>query len=47
MPGKLTSAYLALRLYLQIDFKCVEVPFDEIIPAVVAGSIKADNRRRA
>jgi 1,4-dihydroxy-6-naphthoate synthase len=37
VPGKLTSAYLALRLYLQSDFECLEVPFDEIIPAVVAG----------
>jgi 1,4-dihydroxy-6-naphthoate synthase len=37
VPGKLTSAYLALRLYLQSDFDCVEVPFDQIIPAVVAG----------
>ena len=37
VPGKLTSAYLALRLCLGCDFKCVEVPFDEIIPAVVAG----------
>jgi len=36
VPGKLTSAYLALRLYLQADFECIEVPFDEIIPAVVA-----------
>jgi 1,4-dihydroxy-6-naphthoate synthase len=37
VPGKLTSAYLALRLCLNTDFQCVEVPFDEIIPAVVAG----------
>jgi 1,4-dihydroxy-6-naphthoate synthase len=37
VPGKLTSAYLALRLYLQADFECFEVPFDRIIPAVVAG----------
>jgi 1,4-dihydroxy-6-naphthoate synthase len=37
VPGKLTSAYLALRLYLGIDFRCVDVPFDQIIPAVVAG----------
>jgi 1,4-dihydroxy-6-naphthoate synthase len=37
VPGKLTSAYLALRLCLGVDFACVEVPFDEIIPAVVAG----------
>jgi 1,4-dihydroxy-6-naphthoate synthase len=38
VPGKLTSAYLALRLCLGVDFKCMEVPFDQIIPAVVAGS---------
>jgi 1,4-dihydroxy-6-naphthoate synthase len=37
VPGKLTSAYLALRLCLDTDFAAVEVPFDEIIPAVVAG----------
>jgi 1,4-dihydroxy-6-naphthoate synthase len=37
VPGKLTSAYLALRLYLESDFNCIEVPFDHIIPAVVAG----------
>src|SRR4051794_914510 len=37
IPGKLTSAYLALRLYLNEDFAIVEVPFDQIIPAVVAG----------
>lgn len=40
VPGKLTSAYLALRLYLESDFRSVEVPFDEIIPAVVAGSFE-------
>lgn len=38
VPGKLTSAYLALRLCLGTDFDAVEVPFDEIIPTVVAGS---------
>jgi 1,4-dihydroxy-6-naphthoate synthase len=37
VPGELTSANLALRLCLGTDFQCVEVPFDEIIPAVVAG----------
>jgi 1,4-dihydroxy-6-naphthoate synthase len=37
VPGKLTSAYLALRLCLERDFDCIEVPFDQIIPAVVAG----------
>jgi 1,4-dihydroxy-6-naphthoate synthase len=37
VPGRLTSAYLALRLCLGEDFACIEVPFDQIIPAVVAG----------
>jgi 1,4-dihydroxy-6-naphthoate synthase len=37
VPGKLTSAFLALRLCLGHDFDFVLVPFDEIIPAVVAG----------
>jgi len=40
VPGKLTSAYLALRLCLESDIASVEVPFDEIIPAVVAGEYK-------
>lgn len=37
IPGKLTSAYLALRLCLNVDFAHVVVPFDEIIPAVERG----------
>ncbi len=37
VPGKLTSAMLALRLALGHEFNHVLVPFDEIIPAVVAG----------
>ena len=37
VPGKLTSAFLSLRLCLGQDFDYVLVPFDEIIPAVVAG----------
>jgi 1,4-dihydroxy-6-naphthoate synthase len=37
VPGKLTSAYLALRLCLGVDFPSVEVPFDQILAAVVAG----------
>jgi 1,4-dihydroxy-6-naphthoate synthase len=40
VPGKLTSAYLALRLCLGVDFACVEVPFDQIIPAVLAGEVR-------
>lgn len=37
VPGTLTSAYLSLRMCLDTDFEYVVVPFDEIIPAVVAG----------
>jgi 1,4-dihydroxy-6-naphthoate synthase len=39
IPGKMTSAYLALQLYLG-DFKYVVVPFDQIFDAVKSG--KAD-----
>jgi len=39
IPGKMTSAYLALQLYLG-DFKHVVVPFDEIFDVVKSG--KAD-----
>ena len=39
VPGTMTSAYLALRLYLG-DFDHVVVPFDQIFDAVKAG--KAD-----
>ncbi len=39
IPGELTSAFLALRIYNQ-DFQYVVVPFDEIIDAVLDG--KAD-----
>jgi 1,4-dihydroxy-6-naphthoate synthase len=39
VPGELTSAYLALRIYNR-DFKHIVVPFDEIIDAVQKG--KAD-----
>lgn len=37
VPGTLTSAYLALRLYLEHDFAFEVVPFDEILNAVEAG----------
>ncbi len=37
VPGTLTTAYLALRLCLGVDFKHVVVPFDEIIAAVERG----------
>lgn len=38
VPGELTSAFLALRLVLDQPFQYVLVPFDQIIPAVAAGS---------
>ncbi|MEN1678689.1 MAG: MqnA/MqnD/SBP family protein [Planctomycetota bacterium] len=42
IPGKLTSATLSLRLFLEQDFDSVLVPFDEIIPAVAAGEYKGE-----
>jgi 1,4-dihydroxy-6-naphthoate synthase len=39
VPGRMTSAYLALRLYLG-DFQNIVVPFDQIFDAVSTG--KAD-----
>src|SRR3954454_4076745 len=40
VPGKMTSAYLALQLYLG-DFKHVVVPFDQIFEAVKSGQADA------
>jgi 1,4-dihydroxy-6-naphthoate synthase len=37
VPGTLTTAYLALRLCLGVDFAHVVVPFDRILDAVVEG----------
>ena len=37
VPGTLTSAFLALRLWLGRDFNHVVVPFDEIIDATARG----------
>ena len=37
VPGTLTTAYLALRMCLGLDFSHVVVPFDEILKAVVEG----------
>ncbi len=36
IPGTLTSAYLALRLHLGVEFPFVVVPFDEILDAVAS-----------
>ncbi|MGH7137802.1 MAG: MqnA/MqnD/SBP family protein, partial [Pirellulales bacterium] len=38
VPGKLTTAFLALRLCLGSDFEYVLAPFDEILDAVEAGN---------
>jgi 1,4-dihydroxy-6-naphthoate synthase len=38
IPGRLTSAYLALRLFLP-DACVVEMPFDKIMPAVQKGEV--------
>ena len=40
VPGTLTSAYLALRLY-EPDFEAVPIPFDRIGPAVHEGEVDA------
>lgn len=40
IPGKMTSAYLALRLRLG-EFNFDVVPFDQIIPAILSGRVKA------
>jgi 1,4-dihydroxy-6-naphthoate synthase len=40
VPGKLTTAYLALRLCLAVDFAFVLVPFDQIFEAVEAGQFQ-------
>ncbi|MFL5485516.1 MAG: menaquinone biosynthesis family protein [Gemmatimonadaceae bacterium] len=40
VPGMMTSAYLALRLF-QPDFDPVVVPFDQIDQAVLAGDVDA------
>jgi 1,4-dihydroxy-6-naphthoate synthase len=40
VPGELTSAYLALRIFNK-DFEHIVVPFDQIIDAVKSGSADA------
>ncbi len=40
IPGTLTTAYLALRMCMGVDFKYVVVPFDEILNVVEAGSFE-------
>jgi 1,4-dihydroxy-6-naphthoate synthase len=40
VPGEMTSAYLALRLF-EADFRPVFMPFDRIIETVTAGEVAA------
>jgi 1,4-dihydroxy-6-naphthoate synthase len=41
VPGRMTTAFLALRLYLGADFRFREVPFDRIIDEVREGRADA------
>ncbi len=41
IPGTLTTAYLTLQLCLGKDVPVVVMPFDQILPAVVAGKVDA------
>ncbi len=41
VPGLMTSAYLAARLFIGAEFEHVVVPFDEIFAAVRAGAVDA------
>ena len=41
IPGTLTSAYLALRLFLRTAFPYVVVPFDRILETVASGQAAA------
>jgi 1,4-dihydroxy-6-naphthoate synthase len=41
IPGKLTTAYLALKLWLGDDFTPVVYPFDEILNVVEQGKVDA------
>jgi 1,4-dihydroxy-6-naphthoate synthase len=40
VPGLMTSAFLALSLYLPDKFNYVVMPFDEILPAVARGEVE-------
>lgn len=40
IPGTLTSSYLALKLW-EPNIETVEMPFDQILPAVAAGEVAA------
>jgi 1,4-dihydroxy-6-naphthoate synthase len=41
VPGKLTTAFLVLKMALGGEFDCRVLPFDEILPAVASGAAPA------
>ncbi len=41
VPGRMTTAFLALRLFLGAEFRYREVPFDEIMEEVLSGRAAA------
>ncbi len=41
VPGKMTTAFLVLRLYFGVDFAYREVPFDQILDEVKSGGAEA------
>jgi 1,4-dihydroxy-6-naphthoate synthase len=41
VPGKLTTAFLVLKMALGGEFECRVVPFDEILPKVASGEARA------
>ena len=41
VPGKLTTAFLVLKMALGGEFDCRVLPFDEILPAVASGTSPA------
>jgi 1,4-dihydroxy-6-naphthoate synthase len=41
VPGKLTTAFLVLKMALGGEFECRVLPFDQILPEVESGAAKA------
>jgi 1,4-dihydroxy-6-naphthoate synthase len=41
IPGRMTTAFLVLKMYLGGEFRCREVPFDEILDEVKDGRAQA------
>jgi 1,4-dihydroxy-6-naphthoate synthase len=41
VPGKLTTAFLVLKMALGGEFECRALPFDQILPEVASGAARA------